>query len=117
VGAVVLEVPGALAVQDLAAHRESQECRVSPAKGAATVTENSSEGRFLRIENKLDGVAEDVSDLRVAVGRIEESLHTENRVAANTVSTNSFKWMKWGIAGSFLVGAISLLARSLGFGV
>jgi hypothetical protein len=78
---------------------------------------NGAEGRFLRIENKLDGVAEDVADLRVAVGRIEESLHTEVRLDATRVSQTSFKWMKWGIVASFSIGALSLFARVLGFGV
>jgi hypothetical protein len=81
------------------------------------VTDNGSEGRFLRIESKLDAVAGDVGDLRVAVARIEESLHTETKIDSTRVSENSFKWMKWGIVASFSVGILSLLARIWGFGV
>jgi hypothetical protein len=95
----------------------SPDSRENPEKRALTVTDNGSEGRFLRIESKLDAVAGDVGDLRVAVARIEESLHTETRVDATRVSENSFKWMKWGIVISFSVGALSLLARILGVGI
>jgi hypothetical protein len=109
-----LEVPGAQAQE---VSLENQDNLGSLAKRVPGVTDNGSEGRFLRIESKLDAVAGDVGNLRVAVARIEESLHTETRVDATRVSENSFKWMKWGIVISFSVGAVSLLARILGFGV
>jgi hypothetical protein len=79
--------------------------------------ENGSEGRFLRIEAKLDDVSDGVSDLRVSVARIEESLHTRATDQATRISQNSFKWMKWGIGASFSIGILSLLGRLLGVGV
>jgi hypothetical protein len=76
--------------------------------------ENGAEGRFLRIENKLDGLAEDMTELRVSVARIETATATTRTDTSSRVSDQTFKWMIRGILGSFAIGVASLAARILG---
>lgn len=76
--------------------------------------DSGSEGRFRRIEDKLDGLTEDMTELRVSVARIETATSTTRVDAQSRVSDASFKWMIRGILGSFAIGALSLLARVFG---
>jgi hypothetical protein len=76
--------------------------------------DNGAEGRFRRIEDKLDGLTEDMTEVRVAVARIESATNTTHKDTQSRVSDQSFKWMIRGILGSFAIGAASLLARIFG---
>jgi hypothetical protein len=87
------------------------EKRGSPGNPAV---DNGAEGRFLRIEAKLDGLAEDMTEVRVAVARIETATSTTKVDTSSRVSDQTFKWMIRGILGSFVIGALSLLARIFG---
>jgi hypothetical protein len=78
------------------------------------VVDNGSEGRFLRIESKLDHLTEDMTDLRIAVARIETATTTTRGDTTTRVSDQTYKWMIRGIAGSFVIGAASLVARIFG---
>lgn len=74
-----------------------------------------SEGRFARIEYKLDGLIDDFADFRVDVTgrlvRLETTPVLKEREAAVRVSDRSYFWMKVGIAASTTIGVVGLVSR------
>jgi hypothetical protein len=97
--------------QALEENQGSPEKRENP---ESLAMDNGAEGRFRRIEAKLDSLTEDMTEVRVAVARIESATNTTRGDTQSRVSDQSFKWMIRGIVGSFAIGALSLLARILG---
>jgi hypothetical protein len=75
--------------------------------------DNGAEGRFLRIETKLDTITDDVSELRISVARIETSLGTQQADQAKRVSTKTYRWMVAGIVGSAVLGVATFIGRLL----
>ena len=81
-----------------------------------------SAGRFLRIEQKLDRLVESLEDFRVdtvtRLTRLETQASASEKFAASQqttiLSARSFRWVKVGIASSFIVGAAGLLLRIFG---
>lgn len=72
---------------------------------------NGAEGRFARIERRLDEIADDVTDLKVSVARIETATSAVADITAKRVSGRSYRWMIAGIVSSFGLGVATFIWR------
>jgi hypothetical protein len=79
---------------------------------------NGSSGRFNRMETKLDLLADDLNKFRVDVitrlANLEATAKAREVNEAQRVSKSSYKWMKFGVGATFIVGAITLALRLAG---
>lgn len=74
---------------------------------------NGSQGRFARIEKKLDDIMEDVTDIRVRIAILETKGSDSAAYEGKRVSEKSYKWMLVGIGAALASGPITLLLRLL----
>ena len=79
---------------------------------------NGSSGRFNRMEAKLDLLVDDLNKFRVDVisrlVNLEATAKVRESNEAQRVSRSSYKWMKFGVGATFIVGAITLALRLAG---
>jgi hypothetical protein len=109
-GMVVLVVLVALRLTECLANLD---CRENPGRRGRVGADNGAEGRFLRIETKLDHLSDDVAEVRVSIARIETNLGTQQTDVAKRVSTQTYRWMVFGIIASAVLGVASFVGRLL----